>query len=191
MTAVVQDLSRVAVEMGVTVAELKGSEDVRGAVAAAAGISAPVRTEQWRSVIPKVDDAARAAATRHHGSSCTRCGAPVIWGTTEAGKTMPVDPLPCPGGNVIRMPQGRQMVLRVLAGHDLPVTGRSAYRSLFATCPNADELRGRRSARQRRADDQGKVARCRVCSTPMDPWLPEQGYSTHPMCDPTDQGSES
>jgi hypothetical protein len=29
---------------------------------------------------------------------------------------------------------------------------------------------------------------CRVCLTPMDPVLPRLGYTTHPCCDPDDQG---
>ena len=42
--------------------------------------------------------------------------------------------------------------------------------------------------------DEGEVVEdtsltaCRVCLTPMDPVLPRLGYTTHPCCDPDDQG---
>ncbi|WP_130011988.1 hypothetical protein [Serinicoccus sediminis] len=161
-----------------TEAELKGSADVRSAVAAAAGLGdTPVRSEQWRDVIPRLHDVARAEADRHHGSSCSRCGAPIVWGETDAGKTMPLDPLPCPGsGNVIRVPSGRRMLLRVLGPSALPVVGRTAYRCHFATCPNADQLRARRDSRP----DGAKP--CPVCRYRMDPWLRENNYPAHPGC---------
>ena len=183
------DLAQAAVDLGVTPVELQGSSDVRDQVRVHAGLGElPVMPGQWRLVVPKVRDAHEAAARSHGGSRCRACAAPIVWGETELGKAMPVDPLPRPDGNVIRIAQGRRLVLRVLGPGSKAGLGRPAYFSHYVTCPFADQLRKTRAKRARAGE--GPAARCRVCSKRMDPWLPEQGYSTHPDCDPDDHGNE-
>lgn len=185
----VDDLVTAALTLGVTPVELRGSDDVRDQVRVAAGLGErPVRLEQWRRVVPKVEEAHEAAARRHGGSHCKACGAPIVWGQTEGGKTMSLDPLPRPGGNVIKIPQGRHLVLRVVSPSALPVVGRPAYQTHFASCPHADEFRRRKTRRDKARSSRGRLAKCRVCSLPMDPWLPENGYTSHPTCDPTEKG---
>ena len=83
---------------------------------------------------------------------CRSCGAPIWWAHTTAGRLIPVDSEPTPGGNVVAT--GRQTI------HDTsgnPVTrpevrveepgmfpdDRLRYVAHFATCPNADEWRKR------------------------------------------------
>jgi hypothetical protein len=64
---------------------------------------------------------------------CRSCDAPVVWKRTEAGKAMPIDPDPVPGGNVVLLDDDRVHVLHAdEAADDVPT-----YVSHFATCPNA------------------------------------------------------
>ena len=185
MTAVVDDLVRSAVQLGLTPGELKSSGDARDAVRAGAGLGdLRVRAEQWRSVLPRLLEAHETAARRSGGSHCRACAAPVVWGTTEAGKAMSLDPLPRPDGNVIRIAQGKRLVLRVLRPRDLPVVGRPAYVSHFVTCPFSDQFRRRRDSGSGSSE---RRPRCASCARPMDPWLVDDVWTTHPTCDPDEQ----
>ena len=154
MTAVVDDLFQAAQELGVLPVELKGQADVRDQVLVHAGLSGvPVRAEQWRVVRSRVEDLVAEIVRRsNHGGACRACDAPIVWGQTETGKPMSIDPLARPTGNVVRVPQGKRQVLRVLPPAALPVVGRPAYQSHFASCPFADQMRKRRAARDRRGD---------------------------------------
>lgn len=190
----VEGLEVAAFTLGLTDHELLADQELREAVQEQAGLTGVhVRKEQWRDVAPKLrarnEDAARVHA-RGKASHCRACGAAIWWGETETGSRMPLDPLPRPRGNVIRIPQGRRMVLRVLGQGDLPVVGRPAYQSHYASCPFGDQMRRRRERREQHADDSGRVALCKDCGRVMDPWLPAQGYSSHINCDPFDRGSE-
>lgn len=77
-------------------------------------------------------------------SRCNRgCGAPVIWATTPRGKNIPLDPEPVAGGN-----------LELRAGIAMVVTADPEvrrYRSHFASCPKAGELRAPRPRKGRPA----------------------------------------
>jgi hypothetical protein len=188
VTAVVNDLLRVAVEQGLTSAELRASSDARDALASAAGVVEP-RVEQWRSLADGLDAAAERAAAAHGGrsgaSSCSGCGASIRWASTEAGKAMSLDPLPRPGGNVILVNQGRSRLVAVTVPRSsLPVVGRSAYQSHFVSCPMADQFRRRRSGRRAPGADP-----CLVCGKPRHRLLVDRGETTHPACHP--DGSRS
>lgn len=195
MTAVVDDLVAAAYVLGVSALEVRSHGDVRDQIRGQAGLGDfPVRQEQWRAVVEQVGQRNEAAARQHAGSGtvarCRECDSPIWWGETEAGRRMCLDPLARPMGNVIRLPQGKRMVLRVLGSGDLPVVGRPAYQVHFASCPGADQLRRARSRRERHRAADGSIARCQECGRVMDPWLAEAGYSTHPNCDSSDKGSE-
>ncbi len=56
---------------------------------------------------------------------CKSCGAPIYWVFTTLGRKMPIDR------------EKRRMVVQGPNGWEVRV----AYRSHFATCPNADEHR--------------------------------------------------
>lgn len=66
---------------------------------------------------------------------CTSCGAKVIWAKTAKGKSMPLDATPTADGNLVLV-NGVARIPEI--GDDQPFL---AYKSHFATCPNADEHR--------------------------------------------------
>lgn len=193
MSAVVQDLVRVAVEQfGVTSAELRRSSDLQVEVASAAGLEVDVRAEQWRAVAEGLDRAHERAAAAHAGRSgisrCRSCGAPFRWVTTEAGKPMSLDPLPRPMGNVIMVPRGQsRLVAKVVSKSALPVKGAPAYQTHFVSCPDAASMR-----RPRRGSGAGRGRKpaaagppCQVCRRPMNAaYALASGEDTHPTCDP-------
>lgn len=74
-------------------------------------------------------------------SVCRSCGAPILWATTAAGKSMPLDPEPAENGNVeaVADAHGRWSVVAVHA--QPPVFGGPLYLAHFVTCPNAAEHR--------------------------------------------------
>lgn len=73
-------------------------------------------------------------------ATCKSCGARIRWVITTAGKRMPLDPEPHPEGTIVPVfdPARDRPVARVLPA---PPTDRDAWRSHFATCPNADQHR--------------------------------------------------
>jgi hypothetical protein len=75
------------------------------------------------------------------GSTCSSCGAPIVWAETEAGRPIPLDRAPRTAGNIVQTdldlfhdPTGpiRVRYLRRDEPHDGP-----RYVSHFATCPDA------------------------------------------------------
>lgn len=73
--------------------------------------------------------------------TCRSCKAKIIWTVTENGKRMPVDPMPCPDGNLaLVMLSGGVLESRVVKGDDR----QDLYLSHFTTCPNANRHRRRR-----------------------------------------------
>lgn len=71
-------------------------------------------------------------------SRCRGCNAVIRWAKTEAGKPIPVDPEPVPGGNLVVTAQG---IAHFLKKDELP-TG-PTYVSHFSTCPNRDQFKRR------------------------------------------------
>jgi len=71
-------------------------------------------------------------------SKCRDCDEPIRWVITTAGKTMPVDPVPHPEGNVLLTPDG--LTCRVLGPLDRLEQRRihPLYLSHFATCEARD-----------------------------------------------------
>ncbi len=81
-------------------------------------------------------------------SRCRACNAPMVWGVTESGAKMPVDPEPVEGGNVIVLSDaGLAGPLVKVLGEPTLLDGLAEptvrYVSHFATCPNAEEFRRR------------------------------------------------
>jgi len=79
--------------------------------------------------------------------NCKSCGKEIIWATTPAGKTMPID--------------AESETLWLLEGGvgicESRCRGVIVHRSHFATCPQADEHRKARqeNGRTKRVDDRG------------------------------------
>lgn len=75
-------------------------------------------------------------------SACRGCGAPIRWVRTEHGNLMPIDPDPDPDGNVELVDDlGEELVAIVHAQPTL--TGGDRWMPHHATCPDADQFRGR------------------------------------------------
>ena len=80
---------------------------------------------------------------------CRSCKSPVLWVVTSAGESMPLDPDPVDGGNIILTGRTRRTKrggmapeVKYAADGALFVTD-PVYVSHFATCPQADEHRKR------------------------------------------------
>lgn len=69
---------------------------------------------------------------------CRYCGRPVVWVRTEGGKTMPIDPMPNPAGNVVAQgaPDGgaRARVLTTVMSNDPAYAGRDRFMPHAASC---------------------------------------------------------
>jgi len=70
-------------------------------------------------------------------SSCSSCGADIVWAITERGKKMPVDTQLTLGGNLLLLERDDGLHALVVE----PYPDRLAYTSHFATCPQAAEWR--------------------------------------------------
>lgn len=69
---------------------------------------------------------------------CRSCGANIYWVKTESGKSMPVDAMPVPDGNIIFIDE-RAHVLK--KDHEPIEEGQNRYVSHFVTCKYADKHR--------------------------------------------------
>jgi hypothetical protein len=70
-------------------------------------------------------------------SSCSSCGASIIWAETAKGKRMPVDARPSEGGNILlEQRPGLAPLVDVRSG--VVEGGRFSH---FATCPQASKHR--------------------------------------------------
>lgn len=183
-------LAAAAVEMGLTVSEVRGDKAIRAVVTEKAGLVQRVRSDVWRTAAQLLGEESERAARGGAGSGrCKRCSEPVRWVTTVAGKNMPLNPLAHPHGNVILTAAsgGKGTVARVVSNSSLPVIGAPAYRSHYASCLFADQFRRRRDAKSARADSKAcpgvRPDTGRLCGEPMDVWLLENGYTIHPTCE--------
>lgn len=108
------------------------------------------------------------------------CRAVIRWVLTEGGRRMPIDRDPHPAGNIVRVDiPGVGVRARVLGGGQLPVEPPTkAYRSHYATCPDAELFRGPRKPRS-------PVRYCAdpACGLPMDAELAvREQWRVHPSC---------
>jgi hypothetical protein len=76
--------------------------------------------------------------------NCRSCQAPIVWATTEDRKSMPVDASTDPAGNVVLARVAGEVRVTVLDQDALFGDG-VRRKSHFATCPDADSWRSRRS----------------------------------------------
>ena len=73
---------------------------------------------------------------------CRSCGAPIIWGKSEAGVPTPINREPDPAGNLVEIEEGPlKGRLRVIAGPLEVPTGTTIWMSHFATCPDGANWR--------------------------------------------------
>lgn len=167
----VHALAAAAAQLGLTVNEVRTAAP---AIQLRAGIRGVSATEM-RAVRKRLDW----LTARAGGSSerCRSCQAPVLWGATEKGKSMPVDPLPHPRGNITLVGTAAGgYLITVHPRHALPLVP-PAYRSHFATCPSAGAIRERMATREPAPSDQDVL--CAVCGYRLDPWLVAAGHTTH------------
>jgi hypothetical protein len=75
--------------------------------------------------------------------TCSSCGAEVMWLKTPRGKTIPIDPMPLPGGNIILADEGAVTFLSRMQITEMKESGDLAYQSHFVTCPDAELHRKR------------------------------------------------
>jgi len=78
-------------------------------------------------------------------TTCSSCGAPIIFKQTVTGKQMPLDAEPNADGNVqLGWIGGEEVALLLAEPGDraaAQIAGHLLYMPHFATCPNADEHR--------------------------------------------------
>lgn len=73
---------------------------------------------------------------------CRSCGAEIVWTVTDSGASMPLNPEPVEGGNIVFRPQvtlpgfGADPQVEYIAPADV-TDPRPRYVSHFATCPDA------------------------------------------------------
>jgi hypothetical protein len=71
---------------------------------------------------------------------CQICEASVEWKTTPSGLRIPIDPLPNPKGPLGIWPDG---TVRIIATEDREAFRGLRYTSHWATCPAAQQRKGR------------------------------------------------
>ena len=84
-------------------------------------------------------------STHHRTTKCRACRAPMVWAKTENDRSMPLDPLPVEGGNVVVLRDvGTTLIVKVLGEPSLLDEHASPtvrYVTHFATCPEAGKFR--------------------------------------------------
>jgi hypothetical protein len=94
-------------------------------------------------VLERIETSPKWVDTRHvlptNERRCRSCRKPIAWARTEAGKNMPLDPVPDMRGNVIFV----EGFAHVFSTATEPPAEVPRYVSHFTTCPNADEHRRR------------------------------------------------
>ncbi len=79
---------------------------------------------------------------------CGSCRAAIRWVTTTNGRSMPIDPDPVDGGNlVLTYPSPGSALAIVVDPEQTMLDDPPRYVSHFATCPNADQHRTTRGTR--------------------------------------------
>jgi len=72
---------------------------------------------------------------------CTSCGAPMVFGSTRAKRSMPLDPGDHPNGNLIAWWHDDRLWVRGRKPGEQPAGHEHLVVSHYATCPNADSHR--------------------------------------------------
>ena len=125
---------------------------------------------------------------------CTACGEYIAWATTDRDKAMPIDPLPRDDGNLRIERTARGPVVHKISARQ-KWTG-TRYRSHFASCPFADQMRRPQASvkestlgaapEPRKAGDGIAISdeRCEACGERMTQSLVDDGDTTHWLCGP-------
>ena len=177
-----------AADLGLTVNEIHNPQTRKGLAATLQlGATSP---ETWSGVESRLRDLT--AARSGSRDRCSSCSELVVW--VESGrnrKPMPIDPLPTTTGNVWLERLGRGQIAHVLRkGQKFKGP---LYRSHFATCPFADQLRRRPKASGpgpaaprvppgERADPSDH--RCDACGERLAQHLVDDGETVHWLCGP-------
>lgn len=169
-----QELTAAAVGLGLSVHELRRSYR---AVMLRAGVR-DVTRQEWQAVRERLDRAAQRAGS----GRCSSCRAWVLWGTTARGKSMPLDPLPHPRGNVTieRSPAGGVSVT-VHSRSALPLPP-PAYRTHFVSCPRARGGPAERSMAEVSIAWALEHDACTWCLYRLDSYWLDQGLVRHGPC---------
>lgn len=141
-TLVPGEVSRLLVEAaadrGITVNELRDKR-IREQLVTAIGDRRATSTT-WSQTEKGLDWVTRQRSGVR--DSCKACGAPVQWvESVKNDKAMPIDPLPHPNGNLRIERRGSGLLAHVVP-KSAPRPER-AYRTHFATCPAAGQMRRR------------------------------------------------
>ena len=94
------------------------------------------------------------------GATCQGCGKPIVWGITEDGKRIPLDPRP-PVYRVVRVlipDHGGNCVVERERAHKPGLEVGSVLVSHFATCPKANEFSASGRETSERAYRRGRLA---------------------------------
>ncbi len=79
-------------------------------------------------------------------AECRSCKAPIVWAKTEAGKLMPLDPMPVVTGTVALL-QGSERRARVLPADELEAAraeGKTLFVTHWSTCPDSKDWKAKR-----------------------------------------------
>lgn len=83
--------------------------------------------------------------TERYVASCKSCGAPIRWTKTSRGKNMPIDEKPSEGGDFAVLPDTDPPEVEWLSSRSKTTHPGPFFTSHFATCPNADQHRRKKS----------------------------------------------
>lgn len=177
-------LAEAAVELGATPREVEKVPEVRAVTAAKAGLDPEdeaLTVGAWSAAVVLVTKAFELAARSHQRRQratgplpcCQRCAQPLGFVRTVAARSMPIDPVPHPMGNVVLVNHGQSRLVAEVLGLDELPTPRTSYRPHFATCPAADEFTRRREAQS------VTQAVCSTCGGRLALALLIEGRSTH------------
>lgn len=193
---VARALVETAADLGVTVNELR-DKNIRTQLVDAIG-KRRVTSTSWSQAEKGLDWITRQRTGVR--TSCKACGAPVMWvESVKNEKAMPIDPLPHPRGNVRLEALGSGLIAHVVP-KSAPAPAK-AYRSHFATCPAAGQLRRRGhlqtvKTRPRKAGPLGRrypdsTVRCPLDGAPIAQALVDAGIRRHLYCDLTPEEEQA
>jgi hypothetical protein len=98
----------------------------------------------WYATHPLAPDTKIRQKSGETTARCGSCQQPIRWVTTEAGKSMPLDPDPA-DGNIIGLPNpaGGEPLAHTLRKTDTPPADAPRFTSHWATCPTSERHRRR------------------------------------------------